>query len=342
MSRARAWSGVIVAAVLALGAAGAGAQGFSQKGADSPGTRSARSDCEGEARRRGYVVLATGNYQQYREGWSIDMRVRDSRGRESTGSCFVETGSGDVSLYGFAWGNDSGGSNSFEFNCASIDTKYRECQLPVDGRARVVKRFSEAKCDEGRGWGQRGDRVWVDHGCRARFEVVRGGSGGGSGGNGRVDCRSQSGRYAECRIDRGYVGRLERDYSGGRCSQGNWGSSDGLVWVRNGCQGRFALQRREWWRQRRRRRESRAAAAGRDAVPQRGASPRHGCAQRGQCAPARVVLGDVRRGFLPRFVDPCPVPLLSGFEPRRSVALNQRRRFVLAPHRQLQACHSIE
>jgi hypothetical protein len=240
MSRARAWTGAAVAVMLALGAAGADVQDFSQKGADSPATRSARSDCEGEARRRGYAVLATGNYRQYREGWSIDMRVRDGRGRESTGSCFVETRSGDVSLYGFGWGSDNGGANSFEFNCASIDTKYRECQLPVDGRARVVKRFSEAKCEEGRGWGQRGDRIWVDQGCRARFEVVRG---GGSGGNGRVDCRSQSRRYAECRIDRGYVGRLERDYSGGRCSQGNWGSSDGLVWVQNGCQGRFALQR---------------------------------------------------------------------------------------------------
>ncbi len=224
--------------MLALGAAGAGAQEFSQKGADAPATRSARSDCEGEARRRGYTVLATGNFRQFREGWSIDMRVRDNRGRETTGSCFVETRSGDVSLYGFSWGNDGGGSSSFQFNCASIDTKYRECQLPVDGRARVVKRFSEAKCEEGRSWGQRGDRVWVDRGCRARFEVVR-----GAGGNGRVDCRSQSGRYAECRIDRGYVGRLERDYSGGRCAQGNWGSSDGLVWVRNGCQGRFALER---------------------------------------------------------------------------------------------------
>ena len=57
-------------------------------------------------------MLATGNYQQYRDGWSIDMRVRDSRGRETTGSCFVETRSGDVSLYGFGWGNDGGGGDS--------------------------------------------------------------------------------------------------------------------------------------------------------------------------------------------------------------------------------------
>ena len=247
MKRRMNWIGALAALVMLAGTAQAQAQAqFSQKGADQPGTRSAKSNCESEARRRGYTVLATGNYQQYRDGWSIDMRVRDSRGRETTGSCFVETRSGDVSLYGFGWGNDGGGTNNFEFNCASIDTKYRECQLPVDGKARLVKRYSEAKCEEGRGWGQRGDRVWVDHGCRAKFEVVRGGWGGGGGGgsnNGRIDCRSASGQYQQCRIDRGYIGRLERDYSNGRCSQNNWGSSDGVVWVRNGCQGRFVLER---------------------------------------------------------------------------------------------------
>lgn len=248
MARQMGWWGAVASVALVLGAGAAHAQApaaFSQKGAEQPGTRSAKSDCEGEARRRGYTVIDTGNFQQYNDGWSLDLRVRDSRGRESTGNCFVETRSGDVSLYGFGWGNDGGSSSNFEFNCASIDTKYRECQLPVDGRARLLKRFSEARCDEGRGWGQRGDRVWVDHGCRARFEVVRGSGGGGGGGagNGRIDCRSQSGKYSECRIDRGYVGRLERDYSGGRCTQGNWGSSDGLVWVRNGCQGRFTLER---------------------------------------------------------------------------------------------------
>jgi len=214
---------------------------FSQKGGDQPGTRSAKSDCEGEARRRGYTVIDTGNFKQYADGWSIDMRVRDSRGRESTGSCYVETRTGNVSLYGFGWGNEGGDSSSFEFNCASVDTKYRECQLPVDGQARLVKRYSDARCDEGYSWGQRGDRVWVDHGCRARFVVERGG-GGGSGG-GRVDCRPKSTQYSECRIDRGYIGRLERDYSSGRCTQYNWGTSDGVVWVRNGCQARFTLER---------------------------------------------------------------------------------------------------
>jgi hypothetical protein len=244
MSHPKSWIKALgTGALVLLAVSGVTAQGAGQqKIFGSPGTQSAKSDCSGEAIRRGYTVLSTGNFQQYRDGWSLDLRLRDARGRESTGSCFVETRTGDVSLYGFAWGSDGGSGESLVFNCASIDQKYRECQLPVDGSARIVKRVSDSPCVEGRSWGQRGDRVWVDQGCRAQFEVVRGGSGDGAGGAGKVDCRPKSSRYSECAIARGYIGRLERDYSGSRCSEGNWGTSNGIVWVRNGCQGRFVLE----------------------------------------------------------------------------------------------------
>ena len=139
----------------------------------SPAVKSAQGDCVREANRRGFAVMDTSNYQQSREGWSLDLQVRDMRGRESRGTCFVETGSGEVSLSGFRWGYEDEGDDRIEFSCASTDSRYRECQLPIDGRARLVKRRSDAPCIEGRTWGQRGDRVWVDQGCRARFEVQR-------------------------------------------------------------------------------------------------------------------------------------------------------------------------
>src|SRR5512135_1935712 len=53
----------------------------SLKQGDSPGQRSAQSDCVREANRRGYSVLETSNFQQFNDGWSIDMRVRDMRNR---------------------------------------------------------------------------------------------------------------------------------------------------------------------------------------------------------------------------------------------------------------------
>jgi len=201
--------------------------------------RSAQSDCTREAERRGYRVLSTGNFQQFKDGWQLDLKARDHGGRNVNGTCFVETRTGDVALYGLGWG---GGTpvDQFEFTCASPDNRYRECQLPVDGRARLVKQKSDSPCVEGRSWGQRGDRVWVDRGCRAKFEVVRGGGGGGSGQY--VECRSQNERYRECAIPRGYVGRLVRDYTG-RCREDStWGNRNGVIWVTSGCQGRFHLR----------------------------------------------------------------------------------------------------
>ncbi len=225
---------------------GFGSAGVATAQAQAPAQRSAQSDCEREAVRRGYVVISTRNYQQNKDGWSIDLQARDQAGRVSWGSCFVETRSGDVSLFGFGWGGSGAGGSSggsvLEFNCASVEGKYRECQLPVDGRARLIKQKSDAFCIQGQSWGQRGDRVWVDNGCRARFEVSVGGTGAGTGEY--VDCRSEQQRYRECAVPRGYVGKLINDDSGGKCrNAGAWGTRDGLIWVDLGCKGRFELVR---------------------------------------------------------------------------------------------------
>jgi hypothetical protein len=206
--------------------------------------RSAQSDCAREAARRGYTTLSARNFQQYKDGWSLELQARDTAGRVSWGSCFVETRTGDVSLYGFGWSGGAGSAGSagnlFEFNCSSTEGKYRECQLPVDGRARLIKQKSDSPCIQGQSWGQRGDRVWVDRGCRARFEVTFGGGGAGQ----RVECRSEQQRYRECPIAHGYVGRLVGDESGGKCrNAGAWGTRDGVVWVDLGCKGRFELVR---------------------------------------------------------------------------------------------------
>ena len=236
----------VAASVPALGWAQEGAAPMARapinqpalKQAPAPQTRSAQGDCVREANRRGFTVLDTGNFQQFKDGWSIDLRVRNQRGQVTNGSCFVATRTGDVNLYGFGWGYDDDGDDRMQFSCASVDMKYRECQLPVKGRAVLVKRLSDARCVEGQSWGQRGDRVWVDNGCRARFEVTR--TGGGSGGANVVDCNSDGNRYRECSIGPGYFGRLLRDNSNGRCRENStWGTRNGVIWVTNGCRGRF-------------------------------------------------------------------------------------------------------
>ena len=200
--------------------------------------RSAQSDCTREVERRGYRVVSTGNFQQFKDGWQLDVRARDQAGRTVNGTCFVETRTGDVNLYGFGWGGGNQ-ADRYEFNCASPDGKYRECQLPVDGLARLVKKKSDAPCIEGQSWGQRGDRVWVTRGCRAKFEVARGGGGGSSGQ--QIDCRSQDNRYQECALRKGYDARIVRDYTGRCRKDSTWGTRTGVLWVTNGCQGRFQL-----------------------------------------------------------------------------------------------------
>ena len=199
--------------------------------------KSAQSDCARAVASRGYSVTGSGNFRQQPGGWLLDMQVRSPQGQVSSGSCYVQASTGAVTLRGFggAFDNVGGGAN-MTFDCASNDGKYRECQLPVDGRARLVKRHSRAPCDENQSWGQRGDRVWVTNGCRARFEVIQGGT---AGGGQFFDCRSTDGRYRECRIQGGSNAELVRAYAGNCRKDSTWGLRPGLVWVTAGCQAQF-------------------------------------------------------------------------------------------------------
>ena len=113
--------------------------------------------------------------------------------------------------------------------------------MSARGRVRQYSRATAAggTCQEGYSWGQRGDRVWVDHGCRAQFEVERGGGGGGGPGGGYFDCRSTDGRYRECRIQGGSDAQLVRAYNNSCRRDSTWGVRPGLVWVTAGCQAQF-------------------------------------------------------------------------------------------------------
>ena len=57
-----------------------GRLGTARAGHARPGgaQRSAQGDCVREVERRGFKVVSTGNFQQSRDGWQLDVRARDS------------------------------------------------------------------------------------------------------------------------------------------------------------------------------------------------------------------------------------------------------------------------
>ena len=140
-----------------------------------------------------------------------------------------------------------------EVVCTSIDRRYRECQVPFRGRAVVTHQISDTNCVEGRTWGQRNGRIWVNHGCRARFGIVRNDVARRND-NRRYDnrrnddltdrtvvCASNRGAYRECRTGfRGDVYLSRRLNNSSACVEGRtWGQRPGSVWVRGGCRAQF-------------------------------------------------------------------------------------------------------
>lgn len=64
---------------------------------------------------------------------------------------------------------------SQEISCDSQANAYRQCSIDI-GRhddVRLRRQESVSDCVEGRSWGWNRRGIWVDRGCRARFEVIR-------------------------------------------------------------------------------------------------------------------------------------------------------------------------
>lgn len=128
--------------------------------------------------------------------------------------------------------------------CESDNGNYRECRIPGRARVELVRQLSNAACVEGRTWGTRADRVWVNRGCRAEFTAFGGGWGSGGWGN-SIICASEDQRTTTCpwnsRMGRP---RLLEQVSSATCREGySWGQSrNGDIWVSRGCRGRFGAR----------------------------------------------------------------------------------------------------
>jgi len=144
--------------------------------------------------------------------------------------------------------NDYGDSGTIR--CESDSGRYRRCNADTRGGVRLSRQLSSSSCIQGRSWGSDRNGVWVSEGCRAEFELGRGGGnwGGGGGWNGGgsgdvVRCESDGGRQRTCPIN-GNRARLQRQLSSSSCIEGqSWGSRPGEVWVSNGCRAEFVAGR---------------------------------------------------------------------------------------------------
>ncbi|TCV93919.1 DUF3011 family protein [Luteibacter rhizovicinus] len=70
------------------------------------------------------------------------------------------------------YGRPGGWGRERIVDCDSNNSRYNRCNIDVGrGGVRLIKRKSDARCNEGEGWGWDGRGIWVDRGCRAQFSV---------------------------------------------------------------------------------------------------------------------------------------------------------------------------
>ncbi len=70
-------------------------------------------------------------------------------------------------------GSGQGADADLVVSCSSDDMHRHYCPADTRGGVRVLKQRSDTSCRQGYSWGYDRRGIWVDHGCRADFQVVR-------------------------------------------------------------------------------------------------------------------------------------------------------------------------
>lgn len=117
------------------------------------------------------------------------------------------------------------------------------CQADTRGGVRMVHQRSEAKCIFNRSWGYDDRGIWVDHGCRAEFEIGTAAPASFVWGESyTVYCASDDMQRAWCPADARFGVQLTRQRSESPCIQGQtWGYGKRGIWVDRGCRGDFQV-----------------------------------------------------------------------------------------------------
>ena len=137
---------------------------------------------------------------------------------------------------------------TMRMTCASGDMRRHWCQVDTRGGVTLVHQRSEAKCIQDRTWGIDNRGIWVDHGCRADFEIgaveSRDGAAGfrGWGESYFIYCPSDDMERQWCPADARFGVRLIRQRSEAACIQDRtWGYGKRGIWVDRGCRADFQV-----------------------------------------------------------------------------------------------------
>jgi Protein of unknown function (DUF3011) len=163
--------------------------------------------------------------------------------------------------------------SALRMSCDSNDMHRRVCTVDTTGGVQMVHQKSQAKCTQNFSWGFDAHGIWVDHGCRAEFEVriqapvvvehrdnrdrdhdgYRDGRRDGDsrgrdnefrgwGDTYMVYCPSDDMGRAWCPADARFGVRMIRQRSQAACIEGQtWGSGKRGIWVDRGCRADFAV-----------------------------------------------------------------------------------------------------
>ena len=140
-----------------------------------------------------------------------------------------------------AWAPSTGRVVTVE--AVGMQREYR--YVSTRGGVKLRRQLSREACVEGVSWGFDRERVWVDKGCRAEFEV--GGapetSGGGLfGGPKTVKVESKNMQRVYKRTSTKGGVRLHKQLSREACVQGvSWGFDRDGIWVDQGCRAEFVV-----------------------------------------------------------------------------------------------------
>jgi len=131
-----------------------------------------------------------------------------------------------------------------QLTCSSEDGRRHYCQSDIQGTATLLRQRSGSPCREGYSWGNDRNGIWVDHGCRADFQLQgrRTAFVGNPGYVGTLKCSSDLGTRQYCEADTRNRVRIARQVSESACRLGySWGYDRNGVWVDHGCRAEFQI-----------------------------------------------------------------------------------------------------